>query len=245
MIEIRSLADHHALHAPDRSQTDPGQDFREGAEDQDLRVDLVSAGAEGAGHLDQRLVCLADPHLGIKDDDEDGEQEDRGNHRRLPDPEHPHENGNQGGDGRAHEDIDPGARASFRRSSTRAISTPSVMPTTSASAIPMANERREISTALMNFSLGRMVVPATMIRESGGKMLETPSRPIEFPHEGPEQDGNTQRNPLAKQLHRVLRSAQVFLQDLPDLIHGVQVVLVAADLVRAFVAPIDVRLDDL
>ena len=60
---------------------------------------------------------------------------------------------------------------------TRAISTPSVRPTTSASAIPMANERREISTALMNFSLGRMVKAATMTRESGGKMLEKPNRP--------------------------------------------------------------------
>ena len=51
------------------------------------------------------------------------------------------------------------------------------MPTISAAAMPTANERSEISTALMNFSVGRMVNPAVTIRDSGGKMLETPTRP--------------------------------------------------------------------
>ena len=41
---------------------------------------------------------------------------------------------------------------------TRAISTPSAMPTISDSDIPMPKVRKDISTALMNFSLGRTVV---------------------------------------------------------------------------------------
>ena len=51
------------------------------------------------------------------------------------------------------------------------------MPMISAAAMPTANERSEISTALMNFSVGRMVSPAVTIRDSGGKMLEIPTRP--------------------------------------------------------------------
>jgi hypothetical protein len=51
------------------------------------------------------------------------------------------------------------------------------MPVISARAIPRAKVRRDISIALINFSLVNTVVDTIRIFEIGGKMLENPIQP--------------------------------------------------------------------
>ena len=58
----------------------------------------------------------------------------------------------------------------FPTFATRAIPTPRGMPIASASAMPITNDRREIETALLNFAVGRIVIPAASTPEKGGMM---------------------------------------------------------------------------
>jgi hypothetical protein len=39
--------------------------------------------------------------------------------------------------------------------------------------MPIANERKEINIAALNFSVGRIVIPAAITREKGGTMVES------------------------------------------------------------------------
>ena len=51
------------------------------------------------------------------------------------------------------------------------------MPTSSASAMPSANERSEIIAAALNFAVGMIVIAAAITPENGGTMVDSFARP--------------------------------------------------------------------
>ena len=52
------------------------------------------------------------------------------------------------------------------------------MPIASASAMPSANDRKEIATAALNFAVGTIVIPADSTAEKGGMIVESFAWPI-------------------------------------------------------------------
>ena len=64
------------------------------------------------------------------------------------------------------------------RLATLAMSTPTGMPTRSASAIPSAKERKEIAAAALNFAVGTIVNAAAITPENGGTMVDNLARPM-------------------------------------------------------------------
>src|SRR5262245_40239935 len=158
----------------------------------------------------------------------------------------------------------------FPTLATRAMSTPMGMPTKSARAMPRPKERREITVAALNFPVGTMVIAAAITPENGGTMVDHWARPMTsqrtnqiasenrmgmfFPNKIMGQrpgvlecwsTGVMRKNPL---LHcsstPLLQLSYVVFQDLPYLVHGIEVILVTADFVRDFALTIDVGLDD-
>jgi hypothetical protein len=66
----------------------------------------------------------------------------------------------------------------FPKLATRAITTPRGIPIASARAMPITKDRREIETAVLNFAVGRMVMPAASTPENGGMIVESFAWPI-------------------------------------------------------------------
>src|SRR5262245_10342382 len=128
------------------------------------------------------------------------------------------------------------------RLATRAISTPRGIPIASARNIPIAKERKEIAAALANFSVGTMVIPAATTLEKGGMRIEKRARPINS--QSPNQISNEMKmgiflpnNVISIQCPpSPFFNSNVLSQDPPYFIDGVEVVLVAADLVGTFAA---------
>jgi hypothetical protein len=61
---------------------------------------------------------------------------------------------------------------------TLAMIAPTEIPTRSASVMPIANERKEINIAALNFSVGKIVIPAAITREKGGTIVESFAWPM-------------------------------------------------------------------
>src|SRR5262249_48093887 len=51
------------------------------------------------------------------------------------------------------------------------------IPIARASAIPTAKDRKEIETAVLNFAVGTIVIPAARTAEKGGMIVESLARP--------------------------------------------------------------------
>src|SRR5262245_66038643 len=66
----------------------------------------------------------------------------------------------------------------FPTFASRAITTPRGMPIARASAIPTAKDRKEIETAVLNFAVGTIVIPAASTAEKGGTIVESFAWPI-------------------------------------------------------------------
>ncbi len=57
------------------------------------------------------------------------------------------------------------------------MSTPSGIPTSKAKDMPSAKERSEIATAVLNFGVGMIVIPAAITPEKGGTIVDSFARP--------------------------------------------------------------------
>src|SRR6185295_3955904 len=126
--------------------------------------------------------------------------------------------------------------------SDRAIRMPSGMPTTIARPSPSANARSETQAAFANLAEVTTPSPLETTRLSGGTIDRAPARPTA--------SQTRHHTPSAARVRRGDRPASVsgasphmLLELLPDLVHRVQVALVAADLVRAPAAPVHARQD--
>src|SRR5262245_19910722 len=117
---------------------------------------------------------------------------------------------------------------------TRAIATPSGMPIRSASAMPRPKERSEMIAALANLSVGAISNSAATTALKGGTIVDSLSRPA---------ISQTTNQTTNDRTVLMCTPSYVLPQHAPDLVHRIEVVAVAADLVRVLRA-IDVGLDD-
>ena len=75
------------------------------------------------------------------------------------------------------------------------------MPIASASAMPIAKDRKEIETAVLNFAVGRIVIPAASTAEKGGTIVESFAAADQFPNDEPDRQRKKDRNFLTEQSH--------------------------------------------
>ena len=134
--------------------------------------------------------------------------------------------------------------------------------------MPNAKERREIETAALNFSVGRIVMPAAITREKGGTIVDSSARPMisqttnQIASE--KRIGMRLPNSITQsyrsdwsigvmecwasnasfQYSTIPASSNVVFEDLPYLVHRVEIILVASNLVRAPALAVNVGLDD-
>src|SRR5262245_10457599 len=126
--------------------------------------------------------------------------------------------------------------------SERAIRTPTGTPTATASAMPRPNARSEIHAAPANLADVTTLSPLASTRLRGGRIDTTPARPT-----ASQTRHQTASAPTVRRADSPAStsgaSRHMLLEHLPDLVHGVQVSLVPANLVWASSAALHGRLD--